>query len=316
MRALVDRLERLAVWALRGVVALLAWLPLGVVQTIGRGSADLVFFTGFKMGVVYANLDTVFGDTKSHAEKRRIARSANRNLFLTVLEMLRASHPSAGDAMASSVAFEPESLAHDLDGDPRGAVIATAHSGNFDQLGLAWSRRFTKPAWGVMKPLRSPHIGRFLVEGRERFGFGVIDVQGMSSMLRAVRRIHAGEIVCILPDQYARSYGAVVDFLGVPASTHRGAASVALQGKDARIIVAVDVRIDDGPRHVCHLTEITDFARSDDFEADVDRLTQRICDEMGDVVARHPESYWWHHRRWGHPGSNVRRIGKGGVARS
>jgi KDO2-lipid IV(A) lauroyltransferase len=191
-----------------------------------------------------------------------------------------------------------------------------AHSGNFDQLGLAWSRRFEKPAWGVAKALKMPHVARFLVEGRERLGFGVIDARGLSSMLRAVRRVNAGDIVCILPDQYARSSGAVVDFLGVPASTHRGAASVALQGRKVRIVVAVDVRQDDGALHVCHLAEIGDFERSGDFDADVDRLTQRICDVMGEVVAKHPESYWWHHRRWGHPGSAVRRIGKGGVTRS
>jgi KDO2-lipid IV(A) lauroyltransferase len=315
-RAVGDRLERIIVWWLHGVVALLAQLPLRWVLALGRFAADVSFPLGERRRIVYANLDAVFGDGMSSAEKRRVARSANRNVFLTVLEMLRSSHPRAGDEMAAYLELRPQALAESLDADARGVLIAMAHSGNFDQIGLAWSRRFSKPAWAVMKPLKSPHVSRFLVEGRERFGFGVISARGVSSMLRCVRRVNAGEIVCILPDQYARSHGAVVDFLGIPASTHRGAASVALQSRNPRMVVAVDTRVDDGARHECQLIEIDDFERSDDFESDVDRLTQRFCDVMGEVVTNHPESYLWHHRRWGHPGSAVRRLGKGGAARA
>jgi KDO2-lipid IV(A) lauroyltransferase len=317
LRAVVmDRLDRLNVLGLRLAVAIVARLPLGWMIAIGRAGADVAFFAGLWRRVVYANLDVVYGDRLSEGEKRRIAREANRNAVLTALEMLRASHPRAGDAVARSFEFRPAGLAESLDADPRGVLVATAHCGNFDGLGLAWSRRFGKPAWGVTKALKSEHVSRFLRDGRLRFGFGVIDARGVSSMLRAVRRVNEGALVCILPDQYARSHGAVVDFMGVPASTHRGAASVALQGRDPRIVVAVDTRVDGGGRHVCHLIEIDDFERSDSFERDVERLTQRFCDVMGEVVLRHPESYLWHHRRWGHPGSRVRRLGKGGVARA
>jgi KDO2-lipid IV(A) lauroyltransferase len=315
-RAAGDRLEQGLVWWLRAVVACLAQLPLGWVLAGGRAAADLSFPLGRRRRVVFANLDAVFAGGMSAAEKRRVARSANRNVFLTLLEMLRSSHVAAGDEMAHCLEFRPQALAESVDVDARGAVIAMAHSGNFDQIGVAWSRRFSKPAWAVMKPLKMARVSRFLEEGRRRFGFGVINARGVSSMLRSVRRVNRGEIVCILPDQYARSHGSVVDFLGVPASTHRGAASVALQSRNPRIVVAVDTRVDDGARHECHLIEIDDFVRSDDFEGDVDRLTQRFCDVMGEVVAEHPESYLWHHRRWGHPGSAVRRLGKGGAVRT
>ena len=315
-RALREAGGRLAVFGLRGAVALLARLPLAAVVRLGRLGADVAYAVGPWRRTIRANLDLVYGERLPRAEKRRIAREANRNAVLTLLEMLRATDPRAGDEMAACQAFEPAGLIESLAADSRGALIAMAHSGNFDGLGVAWSRRCAKPAWGVMKSLKARRVGRFLEDGRRRLGFGVIDASGVSAMLRAVRRVSAGEVVCILPDQYARSHGAVVEFLGVTASTHRGAASVALQSRDARIVVAVDTRVDGGARHVCHLVEIDDFARSDDFEADVERLTQRFCDAMGAVILRHPESYLWHHRRFGHPGSAVRRLGKGGVART
>jgi lauroyl/myristoyl acyltransferase len=68
----------------------------------------------------------------------------------------------------------------------------------------------------------------------------------------------------------------------------------------------VDTRSDDGARHVCRIREIAGFAPTGDEEADVRALTRRIADIMGELVAAHPESYLWHHRRWRSRGERAR----------
>jgi KDO2-lipid IV(A) lauroyltransferase len=298
--------DRAATALLRCVIALLGWVPHRTGLVFARGLADLLFALGLRRRVLMANLDHVYADQRSQREKRRIARSANRNLFMTVYEMLRASNPRASAEVAGYMTLHPPELAHSMSSEAPGLMAAVAHSGNVDLCGLRWAHSYSRPIAVVMKRLKGERLSALLVEARERYGFGVLRTRDTGTMRAAQQRIRDGELVCILPDQYARGRGVVVDFLGRPASTHKGAAIAALESPGCRIIVAIDTRIDDGPRHVCHLREIRDFQPSGDRERDVHDLTQRICDVMSEVIWKHPESYLWHHRRWGYPGSDVR----------
>jgi KDO2-lipid IV(A) lauroyltransferase len=298
MGRLGDALERLAVRAAHGLIALLARLPHTAVLAGFRALADCAFALGIRRRVLMQNLDLVYGARLSGAEKRRIARSANRNLFLTLAEMARVAHPLARDEVVGLLEFEPRAVIDDLAADPRGTIIAVAHSGNFDLAGVRFVRDYRRPMAVVMKPLGTPRFNQALIEMRKGHGLGVITTGGRAVMLRVARFLAAGGVLCMLPDQFARREGVVVDFLGVPASTHAGPAAAVLRTRDARLFVAVVVRQDDGPRLVCHIREVCDLPRSDDLDADVKALTQRISNMMGEVVLKHPESYLWHHRRW------------------
>jgi KDO2-lipid IV(A) lauroyltransferase len=305
-RIALDLPDRAGATLLRGAIALMGWIPHRGGLVFVRGLADLLFVAGLRRRVLMANLDHVYGDEISQREKRRIARSASRNLFMTIYEMLRASSPRASAEVAGYMTLDPPDLAHSMSSEAPGLMAAVAHSGNVDLCGLRWAHSYSRPIAVVMKRLKGERMTALLVEARESYGFGVLRTRSAGTMRATQQRIRDGELVCILPDQYARGRGAVVDFLGKPASTHKGAAIAALDCPGCRIIVAVDTRIDDGPHHVCHLREIRDFQPSGDREKDIHDLTQRICDEMSEVIWKHPESYLWHHRRWGYPGSGSR----------
>jgi KDO2-lipid IV(A) lauroyltransferase len=298
MARLGDALERAAVRASLGLIAVLARLPHAAVLKGFRLLADCAFALGIRRRVLMQNLDLVYGSRLSGAEKRRIARSANRNLFLTVAEMARGAHPLARDEVAGMLEFEPRAVADELAADPRGTIVAVAHSGNFDLGAVRFVRDYPRPMAVVMKPLGTPRFNEALIGVRRSHGLEVITTGGRAVMLRVARFLAAGGVLCMLPDQFARREGVVVDFLGVPASTHAGPAAAVLRTRETRLFVAVVVRQDDGPRLVCHVQQIRDLPRSDDFDADVAELTQRIADAMGQVVLKHPESYLWHHRRW------------------
>ena len=194
--------------------------------------------------------------------------------------------------------FEPRAVADELASDPRGAVVAVAHSGNFDLGAVRFVHDYSRAAAVVMKRLGMRRFNDALIEIRRAHGLEVITTSGRSVMLRVARFLDAGGLLCMLPDQFARRDGVVVDFLGVPASTHAGPAAAVLRTLECRLFVAVVVRSDDGPRLVCHIQQIRELPRSGDRDADVAALTQRISDAMSDVVLKHPESYLWHHRRW------------------
>jgi KDO2-lipid IV(A) lauroyltransferase len=212
--------------------------------------------------------------------------------------MARSAHPRARDEVAAMLEFEPREVMDELASNPRPCVFAVAHSGNFDLAVVRFVRDYARTAAVVMKPLGTPRFNAALIEMRRGNGVEVITTHGRSVMLRVARFLSAGGVLCMLPDQFARRDGVVVDFLGVPASTHAGPAAAVLRQPDCRLVVAVVVRIDDGARLICHLQEIIDLPRSDDLDADILLLTQRICDAMSGIVSKHPESYLWHHRRW------------------
>lgn len=297
-------MDRLGVLLIRGLIAVLAWMPHLLVIRLGRLAADASFALRIRREIIFRQLDHVYGDRIDRAQKQRIARSANRNIFLTVLEMLRAAHPRATDEVAGYLEYKPQKLAESLSREPPGVLFVVAHSGNFDLGAIHWIRNYPRAVSVVMKPLKSQRFNEFLVETRERYGTGVLSAKG-HVLFRMRERLGRGECVCILPDQYARSRGVVVDFLGKPASTHKGAALAALGSPGARIVVGVDTRVDDGPYHQCFLTEV-DFQPSGDDDADVEVLTQRLCDVMAQTILDHPGSYFWQHNRWGYPGAEIR----------
>jgi KDO2-lipid IV(A) lauroyltransferase len=298
LRALGDLLERGAVAVARAAIALLARLPHALVLAVCRLAADVAFALHVRRRIALRNLDLVYGERMSRREKRRVARSALRNLFMTVAEMARGSHPRARAEVAGMLEFEPRALVDDFAADPRGSLFAVAHCGNFDLCGLRFTHDYGRPLAVVMKPLGTPRFSEFLIEARHGYGFRVLSTAGGGVVERAAECLRDGGLVCILPDQFARRSGVVVDFLGVPASTHAGAALAALRAQGCRIFAAVDTRVHDGARHVCHVREILGFQPSGDLDADVLALTTRLCDAMGEIVRDHPESYLWQHRRW------------------
>src|SRR5262245_3489386 len=209
-----DLVERALVRATFALIALLARLPHRLVMAAFRVLADCAVALGIRQRVVMQNLDLVYGNRLSLGEKRRIARSATRNLLMTLAEMARSSHPRARDEVASTLVFEPAELMDDFAADPRGTLFAVAHSGNFDLCGLRFVTKYGRGVAVVMKPLGTPRFNDALIGARESYGFAVIRTDEGSVVERSAALLRSGRHVCVLPDQFARRSGVVVDFLG------------------------------------------------------------------------------------------------------
>jgi KDO2-lipid IV(A) lauroyltransferase len=291
--------SRIGVFLVRCLIVVVAWLPPGLTLWFARRLADLLFLVGFKKAVMLQNLEHVFGERYPEAERVRIARLANRNVLMTVIEMLRGSHPRSQQATANQVTFSDVDLMVDLDKDARGVLFVVSHSGNLDLPSVWWGTTRKKKVWGLMKPLENPYFNDLLVATRESFGCGVVSTKAPRVSERINEILARGEAICILPDQNARRRGVTVDFLGKPASTYKGAAATALENPSTRVVVAVPTRPYDDQRIVCMLDEVLDFEPTGDRDRDLRDLTQRFCDSISGVIEKHPGSYLWHHRRWG-----------------
>jgi KDO2-lipid IV(A) lauroyltransferase len=176
--------------------------------------------------------------------------------------------------------------------DDRPALIVTAHFGNWELagyvLGAVGFRTFA-----IARVLDNPHLERFLKGFRQATGQTVIAKKDDFDRLTVALR--AGGKVATLADQDAGPRGVFVDFFGRPASAHKAVALMALEF-DARMLVVGVPRTRDGYRVVCEeVIDPREFAGRPDA---VKAITQRYHAALERVIRRHPEQYFWLHRRW------------------
>ncbi len=151
--------------------------------------------------------------------------------------------------------------------------------------------------FAIARPLDNPYLDRFLRRFREQTGQQILSKNGNAKAIAQI--LKSGGVLATLADQNAGPGGLFVEFFNRPASTHKGIAVMALKydaeifvvgvpktGEPMRYQVAVEDRID--PR---------DFAGRTDA---VTAITQRYTAALEQLVRRHPEQYFWLHRRWKH----------------
>jgi len=172
----------------------------------------------------------------------------------------------------------------------KGVLVLTAHYGNWEL--LAASHTLTRFALSVVvRPLDHPLADRVVEAFRRRSGLELIEKRrAVRDIVAALRR---GRLVGVLLDQNAaRSEGVFVPFFGIPASTSRGLAVIALR-TEAPVVPAF-IRRMDGGRH-CVEFEPTVPVPPD---GDVTRYTAAFTASIEAAIRRDPGQWFWMHGRW------------------
>jgi KDO2-lipid IV(A) lauroyltransferase len=253
----------------------------------------LVFFHVLRMrrSVVEENLAIAFGQTKSAAERRRIALRTYQNSILTLIEFVQPKPFLGGQSRFHSVhgAEQIDKVRES------GALVLTAHMGNWEAL-PAYATQQGVPLTALIKPLHNPLVNRDVL--RRRSGQG-LEVLATTDLMKAAVSAHRrGRWLTFLSDQDARRQGIFVDFFGQPASTAPGVAYFSWRLKLP--ILPVFCTRDSTPRrdlviHVCPPLFPDPSQPRDQEEL---RLTKAHVQALEQIVARYPEHYFWFHRRW------------------
>jgi KDO2-lipid IV(A) lauroyltransferase len=112
----------------------------------------------------------------------------------------------------------------------------------------------------------------------------------------AVKHFRRGRMIAFLSDQDARGKGVFVPFFGQAASTPRGAAVYALRMKLPMIFVSC-LRRADGIFEV-DFRQVPLEPEWTLCEEDIRALTARYTAMLEGEIRRHPEQWFWMHRRW------------------
>ena len=268
-------------------------LPSRLRGAIGAGLGEAAYWAvASRRRIALDNLALAFGEGLSPRARRTLARRCFRHLGRTVVEccQLIFHHPAALLARVEVAGIEHlrSALA-----EGRGALLLTAHFGNWELLAAAHSLVGIRLSV-VARPLDNPYLETVVGGARARSGLRVIAKrQAVRGILGALGR---GECVGILLDQDAGRSGAFVPFLGQLASTSRSLAVLALKTRAPVVPAFLHRRADGG--HRLTLESPVALETSGQHEADVVANTARYTAAIERHVRQHPEQWFWVHRRW------------------
>ena len=249
--------------------------------------------------VVMANLRRVFGASVDDAEIARLAAAHYGHLWKLLGEFIRFRWLSAAQKSALVRVEGLENFVAARD-QGRGILILTGHFGNWEvstTAGIAQFPEMRGKFHFVRRPIKPAWLDRLVTRRFEAAGFGVFSKRdSLDAMLASLAR---GDAVVLPFDQHAGPPdGIAVDFLGHPAWTFKSLAIIALS-TGAPVLPASSWREADG-RHVLRFEPPLGAIEHDSTTEAIRLNTRAYNAALEKLVVRHPEQWYWVHRRWKH----------------
>ncbi len=180
----------------------------------------------------------------------------------------------------------------------KGLLILTGHFGNFEVSTVAGIEHFPQVKGRIhflRRPIKPRWLSDMLTRRFNEAGFGVVGRRG--SLEEIVQTIEGGDAVVFPSDQYARRpEGIPVEFFGHTAGTYKSMGVIAL-ATGAPVIPACSWREPDGT-HVLEFLPALPPILDEDVGAEIQRNTRAYNQALELLIVRHPEQWWWVHRRW------------------
>jgi KDO2-lipid IV(A) lauroyltransferase len=279
-----------------GALHLLSLLPDFILSRLGIAGGWFGYLLDRRhVGIGLRNLAFAFPD-KNSRERRRILRASYVNLGLSAAEYVRLGgffyRRLRRRVKYSHFEYWTE-MNHRYPG--KGAVILTAHFGNFELLPAAHALH-NYPITLVHHTQRFLAGDALMTYVRERTGIKVI--RKHSAARAVLKSLREGELVGIPFDQNAkRSEAVFVPFFGEPAATSGGLARLVALA-EVPVVPVFLVRERNRRRHRIEILDEIPIQRSDDPEADIVENTHRFTRVIEDFVRLHPTQFLWTHRRY------------------
>jgi KDO2-lipid IV(A) lauroyltransferase len=286
-------LERRVSGALGGAIERASW---ATCRRLGSHLGLLFFAAGKKRReLAISNLQMALG--MSRAQAMRAARRSAQNWGMTTCEFLHIPGASPQE-IRDYVSFEGFEHLESALATGRGAVVLTAHLGNWELLVARIAMEV--PTAGVVRPLSNGTAQEKMSGIRQGYGLEQISKHvGARPSLKALKR---GDALMNLPDRHAGPEGLALPLFGKITRFESAPARLA-QMNGALVVPAWGVRrgpwLADGRIEARILPgfAVRNPARAEREEAVLEG-TRQVIGSLEDIVRQHPDQWSWMLRRW------------------
>jgi KDO2-lipid IV(A) lauroyltransferase len=277
--------------------SIISMLPQTVRRIIGNTLGELCWLMVPRKRKAMAIENIMRSLSLDRVEASKIAKKSTTRfgkMFMEVLYMPKLNKDNIRKyVQIENPEYLTEALAHG-----KGAVLATAHSGNWELLGAALAM-YGFPLVAVVQKQTNVDMDKFINENRTNAGMHVAYKTGVRDMIRLLGE---GKIIGLLMDQDAHSDGVLVEFFGRLASTPQGAAALARM-KEAPIVPAFITENSDGT-HTGILHPPVWIQKTNSREEDILATTEQLTNIIEQHIRKVPHEWFWLHNRWKHSPDN------------
>jgi KDO2-lipid IV(A) lauroyltransferase len=289
--------ERMLVRMLEALVAFVRRMNLASAMSVGEFLGFLAFhIMRHKNRIGMKNLDLVYGDRISRREKRAILRGMWVNFGRNLIEFLRIPDygPHNIGRFVTWTGFEHLAAAKRRG---KGALVLTAHYGNWDLVALASGIKGI-PIAMITKKLENQFWNEFWMRHRRGSGEYVFPIWKKGAAKGIFRALKDNTFVAYVLDQDAKPKdGSIfVEFFGLNAST-TNALAVLSEKRGLPVIPGFMVRVSRTKHHAIILPPI-EFERVGTVEESIKHNTRRYLEVVERFIQEHPDHWIWIHRRW------------------
>lgn len=251
----------------------------------------------YRRAVILENLNRVYGANVESAQIALLAQAHYSHLLSLLKELIQFRFLSEARKKSIVRVEGVEGMIHAFEAG-KGILILTGHFGNFEVSTVAGIEHFPQVKGRIhflRRPIKPKWLSDMLTRRFNQAGFGVVGRRG--SLEEIVSTIESGDAIVFPFDQYARRpEGIEVEFFGQAAGTYKSMAIIAL-ATGAPVIPAASWRESDGT-HVLKFFPALDPVLDDDVGQEIIKNTRVYNQALELSIVRHPEQWWWVHRRW------------------
>lgn len=243
---------------------------------------------------VFENLSIAFPD-KSKKEIKELTFKTYLSFCITIVEILLLPYLSK-EKIVELIRLKNADQVLRKYKEGKGVILISAHFGNWEMTAISGAIQIGIPFNVVVKNQRNQLVNNWINSVRTKWGNKIINLGANIRTTYSV--LKNGDILAIIADQRGPEDGLKLEFFGRVTSVFTGPAVLSLK-TGAPIFFGIPVRQKD----FTYITEMVELDRTnlpDDFEKQVEVLSQRMIKYVENIIRKHPEQWLWMHRRWKH----------------
>lgn len=276
-------------------------MPKNFFYHFASGLGTLAYYLAVKhRKLTLSNLKRAFGDTKTEAEYKLIAKAVFRHIAVGGCEMAITGLYKTKEMVRKEIPIEGLENIKEALSRNKGAIALSAHLGNFTLMcaRLAQEDFFFKP---VIRDPDDEAVVDLFDEMRQKLGVEYISAKPRYLCVKkSIEHLRQNGVLCLLADQ-SKNKGVLVNFFGLLSGTVAGPAVMSLR-TGAPVVPVFIISEDKGKekKHKIIIHKPLEVVLSGEYDKDVFEITQKFTTIIEEYARKYPEQWWWVHHRWKH----------------